>query len=377
MNSIKSLPLLLMSALPVFAGTAKTADPATRPQIQVALLLDTSNSMDGLIDQAKRQLWHFVGDFAAARRAGLRPELRVALYEYGKSSLPQGENYLRMIVPFTGDLDRVSEALFALTTNGGDEYCGAVIKAAVGGLDWSSRPGDLKVIFIAGNEPFTQGDVDYREADAAAKARGIVVNTIFCGGREEGVSTNWQDGAARAGGFFMNIDQNRQVAQVTAPQDAEILDLNGKLNTTYVPVGVRGREGKARQEAQDHAASGAGAPVAAARVAAKASGLYEQGEWDAVDGVQAGRLDLGKLKDDELPQEMRGMTVEQRKAYVETQAKKRAELQARIRKLQAEREKFLAEAEKKAAGAPDTLDQALSKSLRTQAEAAGYSFEAK
>ena len=78
-----------------------------------------------------------------------------------------------------------------------------------------------------------------------------------------------------------------------------------------------------------------------------------------------------------MPQEMRGMTVEQRKAHVAAQAKKRAEIQARIRKLQAEREKFLAEAEKQNAGAPDTLDQALSKSLRSQAEAAGYSFEAK
>jgi len=41
--------------------TSKT-DPDTK-NIQVALLLDTSNSMDGLIDQAKAQLWeiHFYG----------------------------------------------------------------------------------------------------------------------------------------------------------------------------------------------------------------------------------------------------------------------------------------------------------------------------
>ena len=33
----------------------------------LALLLDTSNSMDGLIDQAKSQLWKIVNELAAAK----------------------------------------------------------------------------------------------------------------------------------------------------------------------------------------------------------------------------------------------------------------------------------------------------------------------
>jgi len=45
----------------------------------------------------------------------------VALYEYGKDSLPVSEGYLRMILPLTTDLDKVSEELFALTTNGGQD----------------------------------------------------------------------------------------------------------------------------------------------------------------------------------------------------------------------------------------------------------------
>jgi hypothetical protein len=34
-----------------------TNSKSEKPEIKVALLLDTSNSMDGLIDQAKAQLW--------------------------------------------------------------------------------------------------------------------------------------------------------------------------------------------------------------------------------------------------------------------------------------------------------------------------------
>jgi hypothetical protein len=111
---------------------AKTPDAAGKkiavkqPVIQLAILLDTSNSMDGLIDQAKSQLWKIVNQ----------------------------------VLPLTDDLDKVSQQLFALKTNGGEEYCGAVIKSAIDQLDWSKDSADLKVIYIAGNEPFSQGPIN-------------------------------------------------------------------------------------------------------------------------------------------------------------------------------------------------------------------------
>src|SRR5262249_25073616 len=153
------------------------------PKVQLALLLDTSNSMDGLIDQARSQLWAVVNELAAARRAGEPVVLEVALYEYGNNRIPASAGYVRRLLPFTTDLARVSEELFALTTLGGEEYCGLVIQSALDQLRWSPAPGDLKAIFIAGNEPFTQGPVDFRPVVVRARARGITVNTIHCGPR--------------------------------------------------------------------------------------------------------------------------------------------------------------------------------------------------
>ncbi len=101
-----------------------------KPLVQIAILLDTSGSMSGLIDQARAELWSIVNEFIFAERDGQQPELQVALYEYGKDSLAKEGGYIRQIVPFTTDLDKVSEELFALETNGGDEYCGWVIKEA-------------------------------------------------------------------------------------------------------------------------------------------------------------------------------------------------------------------------------------------------------
>jgi hypothetical protein len=71
----------------------------------------------------------------------------VALFEYGNMGLPASEGYIRQVVPLTDDLDKLSESLFALSTNGGDEYCGQVIDRAAKSLDWAKEPNGYKAIF--------------------------------------------------------------------------------------------------------------------------------------------------------------------------------------------------------------------------------------
>ena len=148
-----------------------------KAKIQVALILDTSGSMDGLLEQAKSQLWKMVNELATSKKNGLTPSIELALYEYGKSTIVATEGYIKQLVPLSSDLDLVSEQLFALKTNGGDEYCGWAIKDATKELKWSDSNDDLKIIIIAGNEIFTQGSVDYRKACQSAISQGIVVNT--------------------------------------------------------------------------------------------------------------------------------------------------------------------------------------------------------
>jgi hypothetical protein len=348
---------------------------ASAPRVQIALLLDTSSSMDGLIDQARRQMWTVVNTFQKARRGTQLAHLEIALYEYGKSTLSAEGGYIRQIVPFTTDLDKVSEELFALKTNGGDEYAGMVIQKATRNLEWSKSAGDLKLIYIAGNEPFTQGPVTPDSAVADAKERGIVVNTIHCGTQQEGANTGWASAAKLAGGQALNIDQNRAVAHIAAPQDAEIAQLGRELNKTYLGYGRKAAEAKQRQEAQD---SNAGASMGSAttRAVSKASRLYDNSGWDLVDGTKKGAVKLDAMSDEDLPAELKGKSVEERKAIVDAKAKEREQIQARIMKLQAEREKFVAEKEKAAAGpGAATLDKAIIESASKQAAAAGMALE--
>lgn len=107
----------------------------SKQSIKVALLLDTSNSMDGLIDQAKAQLWEIVNELSYAKCKHEQPNLQIALYEYGNDGLSSYDGYVRKILAFTEDLDDVSKELFSLTTNGGSEFCGTVIQASLNELD--------------------------------------------------------------------------------------------------------------------------------------------------------------------------------------------------------------------------------------------------
>ena len=340
----------------------------------MAILLDTSNSMDGLIDQAKTQLWKIVNELAIAKKNGKSPSIEVALYEYGKSTIPSEEGYLRMITEMTSDLDLVSEKLFSLTTNGGDEYCGMVIDSAIRGLKWSNDKDVYKVIFIAGNEPFTQGNVDYKKSCKDAILKGIIVNTIFCGTRQEGIDTHWMHGADLADGKYMNIDQNEKIAYIEAPQDKEIAILGEELNKTYVAYGAAGKAKKILQEKQDSNASSMSEEAVVQRSVAKASAQYRNSGWDIVDAYKEGSIDLKSIDKDSLPAEMRDMTEKERKEYIEKMEKKRSVLQKKINKLNEERKRFIDNETRKRAEA-NTLDAAMIKAIHEQAVKKNYSFE--
>jgi hypothetical protein len=370
---MKKLTVILIISLCV-GGVCWTAtkSAAVKPQIQLAILLDTSGSMDGLIGQARSRLWKIVNELVTARKNGRAPLLQVALYEYGQDDIPAASGYLRRIVPLSNDLDRISEELFKLKTNGGQEYCGQVIQTAVRSLEWSGG-NDLKMIVIAGNEPFSQGGIDFHGACREAIARGIIVNTIFCGNYQEGLQTDWKAGADLADGRYVAIDADNAPPPVVAPQDNEIARLSREMNQTYIAFGHAGAPGAARQIEQDKMASALSGEIMAQQAVAKAAAQYDNSSWDLVDAKKKGEVKLEELKEAELPQEMKGMSPQQRGEYVASMQKKREALQKKITTLNVEREKFVKEKMKTGSGTV-TLDEAIIRALRDQAAAKNFTF---
>ncbi|WP_395718299.1 VWA domain-containing protein [Prosthecobacter sp.] len=386
---MKTKHILIATVLTACIGIAKEGQPpaptaevakvetavADTPVVQIAVLLDTSSSMSGLIEQAKTQLWKLVNEFITAKQDGKTPVVQVALYEYGKSSLESREHWIRQIQPLTRDLDKVSEDLFALTTNGGDEYCGAVIQRATKDLAWDPNPKVYKAIFIAGNEPFTQGPVDSKKSCQGAIAKGIIVNTIHCGGEAQGIAEHWNQGALLADGQYLVIDQNQAVVHIEAPQDKEIVKLNEELNKTYINYGAAAPAAKARQVAQDgNATAKAESGAAVQRTLTKVSANYFNGAWDLVDACKQKGFDITRVSEADLPEEMKKMTVDERKAYLSKKTAEREEIQKRVLALNKEREAYVA-TQRKESSKNDTLDTAMVKALRAQAEKKGVVWE--
>lgn len=360
---------------PVAAAEPKPAKGQAK--VQLAILLDTSGSMSGLIEQAKTQLWQIVNTFIDAKQNGQVPFVEVALYEYGNDGLKSENHWIRQITPLTRDLDLVSKELFSLRTNGGSEFCGAVVQRATVDLKWDTSPDVYKAIFVAGNEPFNQGPIEPNKACREAVAKGVIVNTIHCGGEQEGINSGWKDGAVLADGKFLIIDHNQAVVHIEAPQDAEIVKLNEALNKTYIPFGAEGQKRCEEQVAQD--ANAAAAPTASGanvqRALSKASCNYWNANWDLVDASKEKDFKWEELKDEQLPEEMRKLDAEGRRKYVADRKAQRDEIAGKIQELNKQRQEFVTAKLKEAGeGKDNTLDKVMAGTVREQAAKKGYQF---
>lgn len=342
--------------------------------VKIALLLDTSNSMDGLINQAKSQLWDIVNEFTHAKCGNdKRPELQIALYQYGNDELSSREGYIQQVLNFSSDLDEISEKLFSLSTNGGEEYCGQVIQTSLKQLDWGKNPDNLKMIFIAGNEPFTQGKLNYKDAASNAKEKDIVINTIYCGSYQQGVQSAWKSGAVLTGGEYMAIDHNREVIHINTPYDDIIIKLNSKLNKTYISYGALGRSKMEMQSSQDSNAIALEEVVAVKRAVSKSSRLYNNKSWDLVDAYAEDDFDIKKIKKEQLPTELKGKSETEITSYIESKKTERERIQKEIRDLNAKREVYITENKKE--GSTGELENAMLRAIKKQAHSKNYSWE--
>jgi len=375
-----TLPLAFFTLLSSSVALAGPNQPAQHQQqppstaakhVDLVIALDTSSSMDGLIDAARAKLWDVVNVLSHARPA---PILRVGLISYGNDGYDARTGWVRKDAELTTNLDDVYEKLFALRTNGGSEYVARAVHDATADMKWEQDQGTLKIIFVAGNEPANQDpQIPVERALADARAKGIFVNAIYCGGDAAYEAAGWRQVASLGSGKYAAIDQNRVVA-INTPMDSELAKLSNELNKTYVGYGAVAKEKADKQMAMDGLSGAAGAPVAASRAAAKASTLYRNDEWDLVDARAHGKKDVAHMKAAELPAPMQSMNEEQRTKYLDGKAHERAALQKRIADLSQRRDQFISAERKKQAAGPKTFDDAVTSSVRTEAESAGFAF---
>lgn len=370
---------LCAAVVPVFAKKPAPADP-DRPKIEVCFVLDTTGSMGGLIEGAKDKIWSIANEMVAAKPT---PEIRFGLIGYRD----KGDAYVTKVDDLTDDIDDIYTKLMKFEAQGGGDTPESVNQAlneAVTKMSWSESRDVLKLIFLVGDAPphmDYQDDVKYPEVCQAAMKKDLIINTIQCG-RLDGTAAVWQEIASKAEGEYAAIQQDGGAVAIATPFDAEISEINRKLNATVVGYGTKrdravavGKTGASVEGKSEATADRAAFFSLSAAPAVR--GKVITGKEDLLGLIADGEVDYDGIETEKLPEELRELSQEERKAHIVKLQDERKDLQAEMQKLAKQRSEFL-ETEKKrlaAAGEVDSFDTRVKRAFRAQAESKGIKFE--
>ncbi len=341
---------------------------AERPVLDVVFALDTTGSMGGLLEGAKQKIWSIASRMAAGTPT---PRVRVGLVAYRDI----GDAYVTQVYGLSDDLDTVYKNLSGFRADGGGDGPEAVQTAladAVEKMQWSDSKRAAKMIFLVGDAP--AHDQDRARLNAASKkaiSKGIVVNTIRCGG-DGTAEAQFREVARLADGRFDSIDQGGGVVATATPYDAELAKLNSAMMDTAIYAGRR--EAQAAGETRRAEAKAMAAPAAADRLGymtkSKSGSLSGAANVGAVD-LAATPEKAATLKTEELPAAMQALAPAERVEFARKQQAHRAQLEQQITDLSKKRDEFLST---KVADKKDSFDNRVFESVKTSAAKAGVAY---
>lgn len=314
----------------------KPAVPAKRPQVEMVFALDTTGSMGGLIEGAKRKIWS-IASFVA--RGQPTPDLRIGLIAYRD----RGDAYVTRVFDLEGDLDQVYQRLRSFRADGGGdtpEDVGRAMHDSVHRISWSDRPEVVKVIYLVGDAPphtdYADGH-DFAGAAQDAARRGIEVHAIRCG-TDPQTEIAWRKVALLGHGEFLSIGQDGGMKDETTPYDEKMAKLHDDLGATVMAYGAKA--GAVR--ASISAAAAAPAPVKAARaMTLNAMDKGAGGAGDLVEGFASGEVKLDRVAKQELPAEIRDLPATRQAEILNERARRRDEIQRELKQLSDDRAKFI------------------------------------
>jgi len=363
------------------AGLLPPVDPAANghPRVEVVFALDTTGSMSGLIKAAKEKIWSIASTMASAQPA---PEIRMGLVAYRD----RGDSYVTQRVGLSSDLDSVYGALMDFQAQGGGDGPESVNQAlydALHNMAWSQDPKTYKVVFLVGDAPPHMDypdDVKYPKTLAEAVRRGIVVNTVQCGSLGS-TTPAWQKIAQLGQGRYFQVDQAGSAVAVATPFDEKLAKLSAELDDTRLYYGTEKEKAKhqAKVAATDklHAASSIEAQARRATFNASKSGKKNLlGEGELVDAVTSGKVDLGKIDRDELPEPLQAMAPAERATVIEQKAERRNELKVEIGRLARQRADYLKDEVGHTKAAEESLDRKIYRAVQEQGAGHGLRYEA-
>lgn len=366
-TTLRSLAFAL-AALPLSAGLSAAS---AKPTVEVAFVLDTTGSMGGLIEGAKRKIWSIA---TAIVDSNPDADIRMGLVAYRDI----GDDYVTRKVELTTDIQDLYANLLELKARGGGDWPESVNEAldvAVNKLQWTQGGDTRRIVFLVGDAPphmdYAQ-DTKYPVTLSVAKQKDIIVNAVLAGNAAD-TERVWRDIAQNGNGRFIPIPQDGgQVVVIETPYDQDIIILQREINGTVIPYGPRALQKRTEDQTQQLSRVAAAAPSQASEMAsyinkrARSTSEAVTGGGDLVADIGVGRNSFSAIKDEELPDNLRAMKPEQRLDEVNKQMSQRKALNERLGALVAQRDKYVADQRAKAPPKASSFDRVVEDTLKAQ-----------
>jgi hypothetical protein len=220
--------------------------------------------------------------------------------------------------------------------------------------------------------------VSYSKACEEARKKGVIVNTIYCGDKAQGIREHWNLGGECGQGSFTNIDQNAKVVEIPTPFDTTLYVLNNKLNSTYIGYGHAGALNKTRQEAVDAENYSMNVSAAAKRTSVKGNKkLYDNSTWDLVDAVEKDKTIIEKMDMALLTDTLKNKSRNELKRIVEVKSAERSLIQQQIASVNTQRNNYIATEKLKKANTANekTLETEVERIIKSQARRFNMTIE--
>lgn len=335
------------------------AKPAAGRTVDIVFAVDTTGSMGGLLDGAKRTVWSIANQ---VRDLEKNADLRIGLVAYRDV----GDDYVTKDFALTDDLDAVFAELSSYQASGGGdvpEDVDAALYDAVHHMKW--RSGAKKMIFLVGDAaPASRGEVPLFDVTSkVAAGQQIKINTIRCG-QDSDTARAWQQIASLGSGNFSTIQQDGGVQQLATPYDDKMAQLAGEIDSTTVVYGDG--DSRRRWEGKMAVTAAAAAPAKADRGAyyAKKGGVAAAPAEDVVGGVATGAISLDTIDREKLPEEMQTKSKAELEADLKARATKREAAQKEISELAKKRDEYIRTNAKDSNGFDSVVKKTLEEQLK-------------
>ena len=344
LRSLRFFEKTLVTSLVVAACVSPVlaANNEKTQRIEVAFVLDTTGSMAGLIDGAKKKIWSIANTIIDVNPDA---DIRMALVAYRD----RGDEYVIKSYDMSADVQGLYGKLIKLEADGGGDTPESVNEAldeSVRKLKWTKNDNTKRIVFLVGDAPPHMdypNTWQYPQILKRAKEDKITVNTIQAGDDPDTTKV-WREIAQLGHGRYMAIPQDGgTITVIETPFDNEIITVQQNIDKTVIAYGNHAVQVELMSKMDAKAAAPASVKVDNSRYYSKKGGAKEvvTGGGDLVADVKNGKQQLDAVKDEELPDNMRGKSGQEKQDILDKNAQERTKLEEKMAELITQRDAFI------------------------------------